>query len=442
MDQTTRENRWRALGLEPLPLAAPAYRLLGLGPSRVWLAPYDPERWSLTPLDDRWVEDRSNVPSKAAQANLATELRRGDVVVWVGETDDPHGKSQTIVWPPALVAKIGKQADGYLPVTTVRDSWLREIEQRAVIEYSPGLAVPLKLVAAGTPTLVSHSLLGTWNLDVWCPHCGHLGTPILWGMALATATTDDRGNLKPWPEGMEHIAGCIVEADSPASRCDRCGTQWGKPGPAGETWWPNHWDSHEPLATNEQLLQALNCAHWDALTALAEGAVAPFTLLSQERDDNNPGYFGWIDESGLHAVDVALPASEADFWLALNRAEMRARCAVEANGLREEIRAIEGFAPPLVPLPTDGGLEPWDEPGLPQLPAYGFERRAPDSWTLARWRRGRLDSTLSSARMKLVTDFFYLDGRKLSGKMNLGRVRQLAEEGQLLEGDDPAVWAW
>lgn len=220
-------DAWRSIGLEPIPSAAPPYRVIGSMGTQAWVAWYHPEKWDIRRVDDRFTVDVSVIPLPIGQGRL----RRGDVLVLVGEASEydwEEERSEPSVWAPGMVLEARSHSSGWLRVESLRDALYETPSLADLRAHAPRWSDELKKAGNGATVAVDRTILGLWGLDVWCPACGALGTRLLWGMpdGPPSARYDD-GSLKPWPLSDIDLGGCVIDNDAHPFACGRCGTTWG-----------------------------------------------------------------------------------------------------------------------------------------------------------------------------------------------------------------------
>jgi hypothetical protein len=222
----TNPDLWRAEGLEPLPADAPAYRLVVGAPlGRIWVSGYHDYRFQVDRIDSRWWLDRTTLPLQD-EPDALDQPRRGDLIIWVGPSGSPT-RPVDDVWPPSLVTGRRRTADGLSRLTTLRDGWVENVPVATAALRQP--EVDWSELARGKQPLhlVGHSVLDLWQLNVWCPSCGHLGTPYALGSTQPQRYRDADGQLLPWPDGFADPSDNLPDGHTPLYRCTRCGSEWG-----------------------------------------------------------------------------------------------------------------------------------------------------------------------------------------------------------------------
>jgi len=220
MAATDRVHRWREAGAEPLPIDAPSYRIIAGSPlTTIWIAGYHPSRKQAEMLDERYILDRTSTLTPDSEDGF-DKVRRGDVLIWIGPDDD----GIDTVWQPSVVVDTRHSSDGLVQITSIRDTSLAEL---ALADVTLTNVDPASHLNGGrSPEPVDSSVLDLWQLDVWCPECGHLGALTSRGIKLANSTRDLDGTLLPWPRGLRFSLGCTVPREH-LYACERCGHRWG-----------------------------------------------------------------------------------------------------------------------------------------------------------------------------------------------------------------------
>jgi hypothetical protein len=222
---TRKKADWLDARIDPLPVDAPPYRLfVGAPLASVWVAGYDEDRWTVTDIDGRFSLDRTTMPAPDPEEGFG-RFRRGDVVIWVGPSTDGYTE-EDVIWQPSLVVQATGIGDGMVRILSIRDANLKchGIDRTRDLDIDWGS----HLGGSRQPEIVDSSVLDLWQLDVWCRDCGHLASPVRWGLGGAPRTRDDDGTLLPWPEGVEVDAGCDISGEPHLYVCERCSTTWGR----------------------------------------------------------------------------------------------------------------------------------------------------------------------------------------------------------------------
>jgi hypothetical protein len=216
---------WLDVRIDPLPADAPPYRLfVGAPLASVWVAGYDENRWIVADIDGRFSLDRTTMPAPDPEEDFG-RFRRGDVVIWVGPGSD-GAVEEDVIWQPSLVVEAFGVGDAMTRIVSIRDTSLDCFG----IAETGDLAIDWAshLAGAREPEVVDSSVMDLWRLDVWCRECGHLGTPMCWGLAGPPHTRAADGTLLPWPEGLGVEAGCDIPEERALYQCERCGARWGR----------------------------------------------------------------------------------------------------------------------------------------------------------------------------------------------------------------------
>ena len=202
---------WSRYGLEPYPDVAPPYSHV-LGRGRLVVAQFDVDSARWKGISDYWRLDT------AATAVGDLTVRRGDLILWVGP--DEHG-GEAHAWPVSLVLEASKKVTGSQVVSAL----VFDDHEAILVDELPEIVSELLVGPAAATGAQRSLLLDLWGLDVLCPRCGGLGTPISYGLQLPPEVGDDQAVLGPWDTGHAHAAGgCVVGEERYA--CGRCGRGW------------------------------------------------------------------------------------------------------------------------------------------------------------------------------------------------------------------------
>ncbi len=85
---------WTSVGIRPVPLLAPSFRIFGDYPYKVWTMWYALGASRVSQLDDRWVVDTTDVAQQEG-------IRHGDAISWIG---DYVGGLGLYLWQPSRLA--------------------------------------------------------------------------------------------------------------------------------------------------------------------------------------------------------------------------------------------------------------------------------------------------------------------------------------------------
>lgn len=385
-----RQDAWGAVGLAPLPILAPAYRLVDEGQGHVWGSHYRPDNWTIEMLDDRWALDATTAPlpdDGYAHAFSEAGLRRGDIVLWIGPAQVGR-RIRQVLWPPSLVVDVQPAMNGYQRVKSVRDTWLAVIPVDSPQAEHLARMLSLRFPNEDAPRCraLERSVLDAWGLDVWCYRCGHMGTPVQWGVTGEAGTRDTEQDLTPWPTGLALTPDFEAPARAIAFDCERCGTQWGAPPIAEPQWWPEApsllLDSVRVIANHDELLEVFGCADTEELQErLSERENCAVRVEAEE-------VLCWL-EAGESWSQMYFPMTKEAFLLDVHDTVGYSYAEQVTSLLRQEIWTIEGIWAPLNDVcGLNGSI--WPDEGFPRMPRYRYSRPAPGSWTVAQWLEQRL----------------------------------------------------
>ena len=278
---------WSNYGLSPIPPDAPAFVPLGGAHVPMRIVPYLDAMATTVDIDDRWAIDTTHVTG-----TVCAHLARGDIVVFVG-------KRGRLWWSPAPVIRTRRRRGGIVEVATLRDLSLEQLSSDDIDELDSELVTDAFVNPTDLADDVKRAVRDLWGLDVWCPRCGAIGNPILWGMPSddPNQLTDQDGNLRAWPAGSFLVAGCAVSVAQAAYNCPRCNCQWGGPAAALE---------RQGIAlTFADLLRQMGCADLDQFhDELDNYSDLDVFIDFEDSDEPDLGFFVGI---GRHAAGLLLP---------------------------------------------------------------------------------------------------------------------------------------
>jgi len=264
---------WASLGIIPLPLLAPSFRVFGDNPPRVWALGYALGASRVNQLDDRWVVDTTEVPKQEG-------IHPGDAIAWIG---DYEGGPGLYLWPPSRVLSAEQVGAGKKSrIRSLRDSWLEPLR----VEEFPDKyeETNWEKVWQGKGVIpVSRVALQWWGLDVWCPTCGDLGNPTSFGLQTPPPLRAP-SYIQEWNEFHSIDAGCDGMRDD-SMRCPRCGSEWGtRTINDGDNFWPEDASASQaltPAYSRTDLMRLFGVTSFDLLIESLDGYTEPDTYISE-----------------------------------------------------------------------------------------------------------------------------------------------------------------
>lgn len=369
---------WAVVGLGPLPVLAPSYRLISAPTPTVHVVTFEQGGWRTDVLDERWVYDATDTDDQGEQVLV------GDLVCWVGPGVDGSRRG-TYVWPPSLVTEVEVTGDGNgCRIYSIRDAWLDAIRAQ---DLPPGIMNRRALLkGAGLDRPATNEVLQWWGLDVWCPACGVLGQHLAWGMS-PPPDIDSDGRSASWAEAWETAsavdAGCALPSEPPGMVCPRCRLRWGSRPMAGYSWpESDEWAALVPITDPESFRQL---GEFRSLQDAAEAIACRVEPMEAQLQADGHGV---RVELAADTCFLAYPFTMNDFWVAVDATETRSLMRLACTGMEREIAKAEGFEVRLFP----GDV--WPGVGYPELPEYPYVRAAPDDWTFDEWVTRRLGRVL------------------------------------------------
>lgn len=277
---------WASVGMGPLPLLAPSFRVFGDNPRRVWAKGFESGSCQVDLLDDRWVVDTTDVPKQEG-------IHPGDAIAWIG---DYEGGPGLYLWPPSRVLSAEQVGAGTKSrIRSLRDSWLVPLRVKRVEDSLVGMSWK-KAWEDKVATPVSRVALQWWGLDVWCPSCGDLGKPASFGMLPPPLQHEDFF-VEEWGEFHTTNGGCVEIPGNGAMKCPRCGWQWAEyPINSSDDHWrkndgQNYWPHDAcvskdliPAHSRTELMRLIGVTSFDLLIGVLESDVEPDTYVLERPD--------------------------------------------------------------------------------------------------------------------------------------------------------------
>ena len=239
-------------------------------------------------------------------------------------------------WSPAPVLWTRRTRSGTVEVTTLRDQSMEVLDAD---EMESGLPDLLLTNTGYLTDDLKRAALDQWGLELWCPGCGGLGNPILYGMPAGDPNNvyDDDGFLRPWPAGSYDVAGCVVDGFEPGYRCHRCGTEWGAE--------LGRWRRASHAATFDDLLRRAACADVEELEELLQDYASHAVRI--EFDGLTDLDSDFAVHVGSYATDLRFPLTIPELWDVIDGREQD----IQDVWTMEHPEDIEEAVPPRPPRP-------------------------------------------------------------------------------------------